>query len=70
MSNSGSAPARDLKLSASPPSGWKVTFNPETVDEIAPGADIRCRGFDDAFNAGDCRRLHGRGPSQWRGCIR
>ncbi|RWM12416.1 MAG: hypothetical protein EOR72_21565 [Mesorhizobium sp.] len=37
LSNSGSAPARDLKLSASPPSGWKVTFNPEKVDEIAPG---------------------------------
>ncbi|MDX8500780.1 NEW3 domain-containing protein [Mesorhizobium sp. VK4C] len=38
LSNSGSAPARDLKLSASPPSGWKVAFNPEKVDEIAPGA--------------------------------
>ncbi|PDQ22079.1 hypothetical protein CN311_05560 [Mesorhizobium sanjuanii] len=37
LSNNGSAPARDLKLSASPPSGWKVTFNPEKVDEIAPG---------------------------------
>lgn len=37
LSNSGSAPARDVKLSASPPSGWKVTFNPEKVDEIAPG---------------------------------
>ena len=38
LSNSGSAPARDVKLSASPPSGWKVAFNPEKVDEIAPGA--------------------------------
>jgi uncharacterized repeat protein (TIGR01451 family) len=37
LSNTGSAPARDLKLSASPPSGWKVTFNPEKVDQIAPG---------------------------------
>lgn len=37
LSNSGSAPARDVKLSASPPSGWKVAFNPEKVDEIAPG---------------------------------
>ena len=37
LSNSGAAPARDLKLSASPPSGWKVTFNPEKVDEIVPG---------------------------------
>jgi uncharacterized repeat protein (TIGR01451 family) len=38
VANSGSAPARDVALSASPPSGWKVTFNPEKVDEIAPGA--------------------------------
>lgn len=36
LSNNGSAPARDVKLSASPPSGWKVTFNPEKIDEIAP----------------------------------
>jgi len=38
LSNSGSAPARDVALSATPPSGWKVAFNPEKVDEIAPGA--------------------------------
>lgn len=38
LSNNGSAPARDLKLTASPPSGWKVAFSPEKVDEIAPGA--------------------------------
>ncbi len=38
LSNSGSAPARDVALSATPPSGWKVTFDPEKVAEIAPGA--------------------------------
>lgn len=37
--NSGSAPARDVTLSASPPSGWKVAFNPEKVDDIEPGQD-------------------------------
>ena len=31
LTNSGSAPARDVTMSASPPSGWKVTFNPEKV---------------------------------------
>ena len=36
LSNNGSAPARDVKMTASPPPGWKVTFNPEKVDEIAP----------------------------------
>ncbi len=38
MSNSGSAPAHGVQLSANPPSGWKVVFSPEKVDEIAPGA--------------------------------
>lgn len=37
VQNSGSAPARDVALSASPPSGWKVAFNPEKVDDIEPG---------------------------------
>jgi len=38
LSNSGSAPAHGVQLSANPPSGWKVVFSPEKVDEIAPGA--------------------------------
>ena len=37
LQNSGSAPARDVALSATPPSGWKVAFNPEKVDDIEPG---------------------------------
>jgi uncharacterized repeat protein (TIGR01451 family) len=37
LENSGSAPARDVALSATPPQGWKVTFNPEKVDAIEPG---------------------------------
>jgi uncharacterized membrane protein len=39
LHNSGSAPAHDVTLSASPPSGWKVTFEPKTVPEIAVDAD-------------------------------
>ena len=34
--NRGSAPAQDVKLDASAPSGWKVTFQPERLDAIAP----------------------------------
>jgi uncharacterized membrane protein len=34
--NEGSAPARNVSLSASPPSGWEVTFEPERIDEIPP----------------------------------
>ncbi|NRP74242.1 hypothetical protein ILFOPFJJ_05164 [Ensifer psoraleae] len=38
LANNGSAPATDIELSASPPSGWKVEFEPERVDLIAPDA--------------------------------
>jgi uncharacterized membrane protein len=34
--NTGTAPAEDVQLSGSAPSGWKVTFNPTSVDHIAP----------------------------------
>jgi uncharacterized membrane protein len=36
LNNSGTAPARNLKLSASPPSGWKVAFEPKSVDLLPP----------------------------------
>jgi uncharacterized membrane protein len=36
LANSGSAPARDVRLSASAPSGWKVTFSPESVAMVEP----------------------------------
>ena len=35
--NTGTAPARGITLSASPPSGWKVTFDPKDLPEIAAG---------------------------------
>ena len=34
--NTGSAPATDLELSATPPSGWNVEFDPKQVAQIAP----------------------------------
>jgi uncharacterized membrane protein len=36
ITNTGTAPADDIQLSGSAPSGWKVTFDPKTVDRIAP----------------------------------
>ena len=36
IENTGSSPAQDVALSASPPSGWKVTFNPEKIPELDP----------------------------------
>ncbi len=36
VSNTGTAPAENVKLSGSAPGGWKVTFSPKTVERIAP----------------------------------
>ncbi len=39
ITNNGTAPAENVELSGSAPSGWKVTFDPKTVDRIAPNAN-------------------------------
>ena len=36
LTNSGTAAAEQVELSGSGPSGWKVNFEPKTVDRIAP----------------------------------
>jgi uncharacterized membrane protein len=36
ITNTGTAPAEDIELSGSAPSGWKITFEPKTVERIAP----------------------------------
>lgn len=36
VTNTGTAAAEQVELSGSGPSGWKVTFEPKTVDRIAP----------------------------------
>ena len=36
VTNTGTAPAENIQLSASAPTGWKVTFSPKTIDRIAP----------------------------------
>jgi uncharacterized membrane protein len=40
VQNTGSAPARDIKLSATPPSGWQVTFAPAQIPEVPPGQQV------------------------------
>ena len=40
LANTGTAPADKVKLSTSPPSEWKVTFNPETIPELKPGDKV------------------------------
>jgi uncharacterized membrane protein len=36
LTNSGTAPAEQIELSGSAPSGWKLNFEPKTVERIAP----------------------------------
>lgn len=36
--NEGSAPLTGVGIAATPPSGWEVSFSPETVEVIEPGA--------------------------------
>jgi len=37
LANRGTAPAHDLKLSSDEPTGWKISFSPPSIDELAPG---------------------------------
>ena len=39
VKNTGSAPAENLELSASEPSGWEVKFEPDKLEKLAPGAE-------------------------------
>ena len=39
VTNSGTAPAENVTLNASAPTGWKVTFEPKTIDRLVPGKD-------------------------------
>lgn len=39
VTNNGTAPADSVELSGSAPNGWKITFDPKTVEHIAPGAN-------------------------------
>ena len=39
ITNTGTAPLEGLTLRGTPPSGWSVRFDPETVPAIQPGAE-------------------------------
>jgi len=43
LANHGSAPARDIKLSASQPNGWKVVFEPARLDSLPPGTEEKVK---------------------------
>jgi uncharacterized membrane protein len=45
VSNTGSAPADEIELSGSAPSGWKLEFNPKTIAKIEPGKDAEAQAL-------------------------
>ena len=38
IDNTGTGPLTNVKVTATAPTGWKVTFSPESIDSIVPGA--------------------------------
>jgi len=40
ITNTGTAPVTDLRMSATPPSNWTVTFDPESKDTLAPNDSV------------------------------
>jgi uncharacterized membrane protein len=45
VTNSGTAPADNVKLNASAPTGWKVTFQPEMIERLVPGKDAEVQAL-------------------------
>jgi uncharacterized repeat protein (TIGR01451 family) len=45
VTNTGSAPADDIEMSGSAPSGWKLEFNPKTIAKIEPGKDAEAQAL-------------------------
>ncbi|WGD54569.1 NEW3 domain-containing protein [Bradyrhizobium sp. CB1650] len=39
VTNTGTAPAENIALAGTAPGGWKVTFEPATIDRLVPGKD-------------------------------
>jgi len=45
ITNDGSAPADNIELSGSAPTGWKIEFNPKTVEAIQAGKDVEVQAL-------------------------
>jgi len=43
IQNTGTAPLTNVAMSATPPSNWTVTFDPKTIDSIAPDATVNVK---------------------------
>jgi hypothetical protein len=45
VANTGSAPADNISLTASAPNGWKVMFEPASIDRLVPGKDAEVQSL-------------------------
>ena len=45
VTNTGTAPADAVELSGSAPAGWKITFEPNSIERIAPGKDAEVQAL-------------------------
>ncbi len=45
VTNTGSAPAENIELASTAPMGWKVTFEPATIDRLVPGKDAEVQAL-------------------------
>ena len=56
VTNTGTAPAENVTLAATAPTGWKVTFEPATIEQLVPGKDAEVQALvtpSDKSLAGD-----------------
>jgi uncharacterized membrane protein len=45
VTNSGTAPAENVTLNASAPTGWTVTFEPKEIERLVPGKDAEVQAL-------------------------
>jgi len=45
VTNSGTAPAENVTLNASAPTGWKITFEPKDIERLVPGKDAEVQAL-------------------------
>jgi uncharacterized membrane protein len=45
VTNNGTAPAENVTLNASAPTGWKVTFEPKAIERLVPGKEAEVQAL-------------------------
>jgi uncharacterized membrane protein len=45
LRNTGTAPALGVRLEASPPAQWKVSFEPDQIERVEPGEEVQVKAL-------------------------